>query len=79
MKSARKKTKATPKFIGRFNPAEAQALGRIFLKITGRSNFVHQFYKFIYSSKDTVFDSFRIPSLNFFSNSNFNDRFRATG
>jgi|688.fasta_scaffold1805223_1 hypothetical protein len=55
MKSARKKTKATPKFIGRFNPAEAQALGRIFLKITGKSNFVHQFYKFMYSSKDTVF------------------------
>lgn len=35
MKSARKKAKAVPKFIGRFNPAEAQALGRIFLKITG--------------------------------------------
>ncbi len=39
MKSARKKTKAIPKFIGRFNPAEAQALGRIFLKITGNDHF----------------------------------------
>lgn len=36
IKGARKKVKAAPKFIGRFSPGEAQALGRIFLKITGK-------------------------------------------
>ncbi len=38
MKASRKKFKAPPKFTGRFTQSEAQALGRIFLKITGNNS-----------------------------------------
>ncbi|XP_046461948.1 EF-hand calcium-binding domain-containing protein 1-like [Daphnia pulex] len=58
MKSARKKTKAIPKFIGRFNPAEAQALGRIFLKITDSGRLDRtQFRDILHSTFDMNDDS----------------------
>lgn len=58
MKSARKKAKAVPKFIGRFNPAEAQALGRIFLKITDSGRLDRtQFRDILHSTFDMNDDS----------------------